>query len=53
MNSELFTNLAARLRENPSYFEAVDESLLGDLIFSWHEGSLSTANALSLLGGGF
>ena len=45
MNPESFQNLADHLSDNPSYFEDMDDSLLGDLIFHYHEGELPEAES--------
>lgn len=52
MNPKPFQNLANQLKANPSYFEAVDDSMLGELIFHYHEGDLSkeeTADVADLI----
>jgi hypothetical protein len=45
MNPDFPIQLAARLRDNPSLFEGMDDSLLGELIFHYHEGELDSEGA--------
>lgn len=45
MNPDFPTRLAAQLRANPSLFEEMDDSLLGELVFHYAEGELDADDA--------
>ena len=48
MKTDISRRLAARLREDPSLFERMDESLLGELVFRYREGELDPEDAAAV-----
>lgn len=45
MNPNHPNRLADKLKANPSFFRDMDEALLGDIVFQYHEGELTGTDA--------
>lgn len=48
MNPDFPARLAAQLRDNPSLFDEMDDSLLGQLLFHYHENELNAEDVVEV-----